>query len=118
MRHRKKKVTLDRKRGPRDALVRSLVYGLVTHGYITTTKARAKVLVSTIERLITLGKKPSLHVRRQLIMHTGSPVLAEKIMNTVAPKMSARSGGYVRTYQLSTRKGDRSPMTKVEFIES
>jgi large subunit ribosomal protein L17 len=106
MRHRKKKVTLDRPSGQRKALLKNLVKSFVVHGKIRTTEAKAKATRSIVERLITIGKVPTLASRRLLIQRTGSAAVAEKIIKSISPRCKDRKGGYTRTVKLGARHGD------------
>ncbi|MFA6908968.1 MAG: 50S ribosomal protein L17 [Patescibacteria group bacterium] len=115
MRHKKKKLTLDRKRGPRTAMIRSLARGLILHGAIVTTDARARAVRSFAERCITVGKTPSLHNRRLLIQRTHSADLAQKVID-VSKKYQDRKGGYTRLLRLEPREGDRARMIRVELV--
>jgi len=65
MRHRRKTVKLQRKPAHRDALLANLACSLIEHHQIKTTLAKAKALRPFAERLVTLGKRDSIHARRQ-----------------------------------------------------
>lgn len=116
MRHRKVKHTLDRKTGPRRALLRSLAVALITHGRIRTTPAKAKAVRPFVERAVTVGKHPSLAARRLLIATLASAAAAERVLSTWAPKFSDRPGGYTRMVKLGPRPGDGAAQVLVEFV--
>ena len=64
MRHQKKTVKLGRKSEHRNALLANQVCSLIEHERIKTTLAKAKAVRPLAERMVTLGKKGSLHARR------------------------------------------------------
>ena len=67
MRHRKNKVTLDRTKGKRELLLRTLAAGVVLHEGVNTTQAKARAVKPLVERMITRGKTDSVTARRYLI---------------------------------------------------
>ncbi len=117
MRHQKKKVTLDRKAAPRRALLSSLVESLVLFEKIKTTKAKAKVTRSLVEKLITKAKKNTLAARRDIAkdLHTENAV--KKLMEVLGPRYAERKGGFTRlTLVSNSRKGDGAEEAIVEFV--
>lgn len=116
MRHQKKKITLDRKVGPRRALIKNLAESLILHEKITTTKKKAKVAQSTVERMVTTARANTLAARRlvQKDLHTQSAV--KKLMEVLGPRYADRKGGYTRMTMISNRQGDGSERAVVEFI--
>ena len=61
---------LQRTSSQRKALLRDLTTDLIVHERIQTTEARAKEVRSTVEKMITLGKRGDLHVCSDLHGHT------------------------------------------------
>lgn len=117
MRHHNANRTFGRSKNQRAALMKGLVESLVTHGKIETTEAKAKELRPAIEKLVTKAKTPTLATRRLLLAslynHTET---VEKLIGTIAPKYTARAGGYTRIIKLPRRAGDASPMAVIEFV--
>ena len=64
MRHQKKTVKLGRKEGHRKSLLANLAVSLIEHNRIKTTLAKAKAMRPLAEKLVTIGKKNTLHARR------------------------------------------------------
>src|ERR687892_2543 len=64
MRHQKKTIKLGRTADHRRALLANQVCALIQHQRIKTTLAKAKAVRPLAERMVTLGKKGSLHARR------------------------------------------------------
>jgi len=104
-------------RGQRRALWRNQVVNLILHGSITTTEARAKVLKSEVERLISRAKKADLATRRWVLSLLPDDQAAKKLFDQVVPQFMQRVGGYVRVVKLMPRRGDQAPMARVEFVE-
>ncbi|HKZ41452.1 MAG TPA: 50S ribosomal protein L17 [Candidatus Hodarchaeales archaeon] len=113
MRHRKKKklkIGYDRSR----RVLKSMTTALILHEKIDTTSARAKLVRSLVERLITKGKHDNLHAKRQLFSAL-PPNAARKVFEVLAPKYKARPGGYTRLVRLGAAK-DGSIRARIEFV--
>jgi large subunit ribosomal protein L17 len=108
--------TFGRQFQQRHALVKSLLTGLVEHGRIRTTEAKAKTMRVAAEKLVTMAKKGTLASRRQLLRHVG-PAAAAKLAKDWAPKFASRHGGYTRVLKLGKRASDGSPMSIIEFVK-
>ncbi|MBL0690823.1 MAG: 50S ribosomal protein L17 [SAR324 cluster bacterium] len=117
MRHRKAFRRLGVNKGQRKALLKSLATQLAERGEISTTLARAKELKRAFDKLITLGKKSSLHARRLAYRRLNSSKSVIKIFDEYAPKFKNRLGGYTRIYKLANRLGDNSLMAKITLAE-
>src|SRR3972149_3838584 len=96
MRHRKKKVTLDRPKAARQAMLSNLAASVLLHEKVQTTEAKAKAVRPIVERLITKGKNNVLHTRRQLIKALPTINAGKKILEVLGPKYKNRAGGYTR----------------------
>src|SRR5665213_2696935 len=97
MRHQKRKVTLDRKTGPRGHLLAGLAESLILYEKINTTKAKAKAIRSVVERLITKAKTNSVTTRRRLLAALYTRNAAKKLVEVLGPRYADRKGGYTRT---------------------
>lgn len=116
MRHRKKKITLDRKKAPREMMIKNLAASLILYEKIKTTQAKAKAVRSLAERLITRGKKNDLTARRYLIKYLPVENAVKKVLEVLSPKYKERPGGYTRIVKIGPRKGDGAEMVIIEFI--
>lgn len=116
MRHRSKKVTLDRKKAPREALLRNLAASVILYEKVKTTEAKAKAVRPLVERAITRGKDASLANRRHLMkfFYTEGPV--KKILEVLGPRYAKRPGGYTRLVKLGPRKGDGASIVQIELV--
>ncbi|MBS4216538.1 50S ribosomal protein L17 [Neobacillus rhizophilus] len=115
---------LGRTSAQRKAMLRDLTTDLIINERIETTETRAKELRSTVEKMITLGKRGDLHARRQAAafvrnevanVETGTDAL-QKLFTDIAPRYQERQGGYTRIMKLGPRRGDGAPMVIIELV--
>ncbi len=116
MRKRIKTKKLSRTTNQRKALFRNLIVALVEHGEIKTTKAKAKAVRSLIEKLITKGKKGTLHSRRLIQRVVVKRQVANKIVDELAKRYAKRQGGYTKMVSLGNRRGDDAPIVKLSLL--
>ena len=117
MRHRKDHRKLNRTPSHRKAMLRNMVTSLLEHEQIRTTDAKAKEIRRVAERMITLGKKGTLHARRQALETLRSKDVAAKVFDTLADRYRDRPGGYTRVLKLGEpRHGDNAAMSVVQLI--
>ncbi len=118
MRHRKAGRKLGRKTPHRLSMFRNMVTSLLDKERIRTTLPRAKELRPIAERMITLGKRESLHARRQALAFVKDPGVVSKLFTDLAPRFAQRNGGYTRIVRLGFRQGDGAQMAILELIGS
>ncbi|HTY62741.1 MAG TPA: 50S ribosomal protein L17 [Acidobacteriota bacterium] len=118
MRHRVAGKKLGRKTAHRVMMFRNMVTSLFDKERIRTTLDRAKAVRPIAERMITLGKRESLHARRQALAYVNDPVVVSKLFETIAPRFSQRPGGYTRIIRLGFRDGDGAQMAYLELLGS
>jgi large subunit ribosomal protein L17 len=116
MRHQKKGKILDRTKQPREAMLKSLATSLVIYEKVKTTKAKAKVVRSIVEKLITTAKNNNLTARRKLLQGLYHKKAVNKALEVLGPRYKERKGGYTRIIKLGTRKGDGAEMVQIEFV--
>ncbi|MBI1813621.1 MAG: 50S ribosomal protein L17 [Deltaproteobacteria bacterium] len=117
MRHLKSGRKLNRTSAHRKALFRNLVTSLLEHESVRTTDAKAKELRSFADRIVTLGKRGTLHARRQALAFVRSASVVKKLFDDIAPRFRDRPGGYTRVIKLGVRRGDAAAMSVVELTE-
>ena len=108
---------LGRPTDQRKAMLRNLVTSFLENGRIETTETRAKETQSLAEKMITLGKKNTLHSRRQALEFITKEDVVTKVFSELAPKYADRNGGYTRIYKLGPRRGDSAPMALLELVD-
>ena len=103
MRHRVDTKRLGRPTDQRIAILRSLVAGVLEHGYVTTTETRAKEARGIIEKVITLGRTDTLTNRR--LVRRWIP-MGERIMTR---EKFQNVSGEAPDYKGTLKGADRKP---------
>ena len=116
MRHQIKGRKLGKNSAHRKAMMRNMVTSLLDHEKIETTEIKAKELRRHAEKIITLGKKGTLHARRLALEVVRDREVVKKVFDELAQRYSERQGGYTRIIKLVPRKGDNSPMSIIELV--
>ena len=140
MRHRMHGRRLNRNKGQRTALRKGMIADLLCHEQILTTEAKARMLGSATEKMITLAKRglvfsesnPSrvVHARRlaaarlpqyrTIIDEDGQEEevnVVRVLFNDIAPRYANRSGGYTRMIKVGKRPGDNADMAVLMLVE-
>jgi large subunit ribosomal protein L17 len=97
-------------------MLANLTASLFAAEAIVTTEAKAKALRPVAEKIITKAKKGGVHRHRQVVSFLGDKDMAHKLFNDIAPRYSARNGGYTRILKLGPRHGDNAPMARIELV--
>lgn len=118
MRHRKAGSKLGRNPAHRRATLRNLVTNVIERERIETTLARARAARPLVDRMITLGKRDSLHTRRQAAAFLQTPQAVQKLFEDLAPRFAERPGGYTRIVRAGWRHGDNAAVAMLELIGS
>jgi large subunit ribosomal protein L17 len=118
MRHQNKTVKLGRSQAHRDALLANQVCSLIIHQRIRTTLAKAKAARPLAEKMVTLGKKGTLHARRTAAAYLHQADAVKKLFDEIAPRSATRAGGYTRIVKLGQRKSDSAPMAVLEWVDT
>ena len=124
MRHLKRTAKLGRTSEHRNAMLAGLVSSLIKHKRVTTTLAKAKAARPVAEKMVTLGKKGTIHARRlaaaRLRVRGRSLELSKEkrkqwrenedvvhiLFDQLAPTFKDRRGGYTRIIRMGHRRGD------------
>ena len=117
MRHRFGYKKLNRTSEHRKALLKNMLNSLIKYEQITTTLPKARFLRPEAEKIITLGKKDTLHNTKALISKLQDIKSANKVKKTLSKRYQTRKGGYTRIIKAGFRYGDNSPMAIIEFVE-
>ncbi|CAB1129919.1 ribosomal protein L17 (BL15) [Candidatus Hydrogenisulfobacillus filiaventi] len=100
----------------RRAMLRNLVTSLLREERIVTTLTRAKELSRVADHMITLGKRGSLHARRQALAYILDEDVVTKVFTDLAPRYRERPGGYTRVIKAGYRRGDNAPLAVIELV--
>src|SRR5438045_2502010 len=114
MRHLNRTRRLGVKKQHRVAMLRNLTLGLVEHGRIKTTVARAKSLRPFVEKIVTRLKDPSMANMRIALSDLANRDAVLSIAKDIAPIFKDRPGGYLRILKLAMpRAGDAADLALV-----
>jgi large subunit ribosomal protein L17 len=116
MRHRNAGFKLGRNTSHRRAMLRNLVTSIILMDRVETTITKCKATRPIVEKMITLGKRGTVHARRQALSYMMTPESVDRLFNIVAPRYAARPGGYCRITRLGARKGDAAEMAYIELL--
>lgn len=116
MRHRNAGFKLGRNPSHRRAVLRSLVTSIILNDRIETTVTKCKAAQPLVEKMITLGKKGTVHHRRQAAAYLMTPDAVDRLFAHVAPRYGDRNGGYTRVTRSGARQGDAAEMAYIELI--
>ena len=118
MRHRVGTYKLKRDVGARNSLLKNLVTSVIEHERVVTTVPKAKAIKGLVDNMITLGKRDTLHARRQAAAFLNSPGSVKKLFDTLGTRFGQRNGGYTRIVRLGVRKGDGAEQAIIELVGS
>lgn len=119
-RHGYKGTKFHRQRNQRQALLKSLADALILSESIETTLPKAREVARYTEKLISSAKSglSDLHDRRKVISSLATLEASHKLVDEIAPKLTARSSGYLRIQRTNLRRGDGAQMAKISFVDN
>ena len=117
MRHGLVNKKLNRTSEHRKALLKNMLNSLIKYEQIKTTLPKAKFLKPQADKIITLGKKNTLHNTRMLVSQLQDINSANKVKKTLSKRYEKRAGGYTRIIKAGFRYGDNAPMAIIEFVD-
>ena len=116
-RHGYKGRKFGREKDERRALIKGLADSLILNESIETTLPKAKETLPYVEKLITKAKAGGLHNRRQIISSLQTKEAAHKLVDDIAPKLTARNSGHLRIEKTDVRRGDSAQMATISFVD-
>ena len=117
MRHKLGYRKLNRTSEHRKALFQNMLNSLIKYEQITTTLPKAKELKPQIDKVISMGKKNSLHASKHLFAELQSKSSVEKLLKILSQRYEKRKGGYSRVVRAGFRYGDDAPMAIIELVD-
>lgn len=117
MRHLKRTAKLGRTGEHRNAMLANLVCSLIKHKRVRTTLSKAKAARSVAEKLVTLGKRGTIHARRLAAARLHQEDAVKILFNEIAPAQKDRNGGYTRIVKLHQRQGDAAQVAILEWVD-
>ena len=117
MRHGLSGRKLNRTSSHRKAMFDNMAAALIKHEQIRTTLPKAKELRPIVEKLVTLGKRGGLALRRQAIGELRDQAMVRKLFDVLATRYKDRNGGYTRIIKAGFRHGDNAAMAVIELVD-
>lgn len=118
MRHQVDGRKFGRNTSHRVAMLRNMANAVITQEQVVTTVQKAKEVRRVVDRLITLGKKGTLHNRRIAFDRTRDDDVVSKLFGDLAKRYEKRAGGYTRVLKLADRRwGDAAEMAVLELVD-
>jgi large subunit ribosomal protein L17 len=107
-----------RGRKGRTALFKSLLWSLFQEGQINTTKAKAKAIQPTVDKLITKAKENTESSRRIVHARLGNKTAVSQIvLRDITVRVGDRTSGFTRIVPLPRRAGDQAEMVRLELVD-
>lgn len=106
-----------RDRNERKALFKSLMHGIVIHGKIRTTEAKAKAIKGELEKLVTIAREKRENAKQLLLSRLTNEKVVERLISEIAPKFATRPGGYTRIIKIGPRIKDGAKMVLMTWVE-
>ncbi len=117
MRHRKKKLKLNKERDHSSLLLCNLATSIILYEKVKTTSAKAKRVKPMVDALITQAKtKDKLNAIREINRTVLDPNAGKKLLEVLKERYKDRNGGYTRTIKLGHRSGDAAPMVLIQLV--
>ncbi len=117
MRHHSGHRKLNRTSSHRKAMFANMAASLIVHEQIKTTLPKAKELRRYTDKMVSLGKRGTLHARRQAFAFLRDEDVVSKLFAALSDRYKERSGGYTRVLKAGFRYGDNAPMAIVELVD-
>jgi large subunit ribosomal protein L17 len=93
-----------------------MLVSLLRNERIHTTLAKGKELRRWADKIISLGKKGTLHARRRAFAVLRDREAVKRLFEEIVPQLKDREGGYTYIYKLGWRQGDGAPLSLVELV--
>jgi len=98
----------------RQILSKSLITSLITNKKIITTKSKAKLLIRTFEKLVTLAKKNPTLAEPRISAQIPNKVVVKKFLEEIIPGLSSNFGNFNQA-KLGRRKSDSAEMVQISL---
>ncbi|OGJ62341.1 hypothetical protein A3A67_05490 [Candidatus Peribacteria bacterium RIFCSPLOWO2_01_FULL_51_18] len=120
MRHRNHSKRLARKPDQARSLLKNLVTSVLLYEKVRTTKKRAQVARSLIDRVIAISKRevrPDLAIRkiRPLVTHDNA---CRKVLEVLKKRYEKRSSGFTRLVPVGMRSGDGAQLVDLILMDA
>lgn len=100
-------------------MLKNMVTSVILYEKIRTTKKRAQVLKSMVDRVITIGKRDrkDLAIRRinQMVLDDNA---CRKILEVLKSRYATRTSGFTRIVPVGMRGGDGALLVDLSLIDA
>lgn len=118
MRHRVKSSRLNRPKDQLRSLLANMTVSVILYEKIKTTQAKAKLVRSMVDQMITIAKKKEpLQAVRALNQVLPDANAVKKLLQELKIRYKDRPSGFTRTTKIGFRVGDAAPMAQLELIQ-
>ncbi|HOA11925.1 50S ribosomal protein L17 [Candidatus Woesebacteria bacterium] len=116
MKHGVKAKHFNRDTQSRKALLRNSLRGLIEHGQIETSEARAKEIRRLADKLINQAQKGDVATRRRIHRYFGKRDVVNTLFDQVVPAVAERKSGFCSLEKLANRRGDNMPVYRLSLL--
>lgn len=115
MRHGVKKIKFNQGKDANKMLMKKLAINFLEKGKLITTKAKAKALISYLEKLLTKAKEASEANKNVLLKRFGNRPIVHRLFKEIGPVLKVKNSGFLKSTNLGQRMSDGSAQVKVEW---
>ncbi len=120
MRHRNNSLRLGRKSDQAHLLLRNLATSILLYERVRTTKKRAQVVKSAVDKIITVAKTtPRLDLAiRRINQMVSDQNACKKVLEVLKKRYENRSSGFTSITPLGMRHGDGAMLCEISLIDA
>lgn len=118
MNHRIFGKQLGRNHHQRQALIKSLSRSMFTYGSIETTQAKAKAVISTVEKLAnSITTKNAVLAQRELSKYFQDRNFVKNVYDTFKTTFGDQTSNFTKFWKVKFRQGDDALIVKLAFVK-
>jgi large subunit ribosomal protein L17 len=115
MKHSISKIKIKSGKDANTMLVKKLLFNFVANGKITTTEKKAKVLKTSLEKVLGHTKEKTEANKNYLLRYFPQPKMINLLFDQVGAALKDKAGGYVKVTRLQERASDGAMMCSVSW---
>ena len=118
MNHRIFGKQLGRNHHERQALIKSLSKSLFTYGAIETTRAKAQLVIPTVEDLANcIMTKDVIIAQREMAKYFQDRHFVKSVYDTFKQVFSGQTSNFTKYWNVKIRQGDDALIVKLSFVK-
>jgi large subunit ribosomal protein L17 len=117
MRHRILGRQLNRTAKLRWSLFRSQLRSLFTYGFINTTQAKAKSILSNAEKITGLAIKGGINDIKEINKTFDDDKFVAQIVAKIQASLTGRTSNFLKIQKVGFRQGDNALISKLSFYK-